>query len=150
MELNESVPGGVELPAPIGDMTKGELPHVIHEYMEFLAKAEELKAEGPLFTFLVDDELWVFLNDPELYSMISKRGSNGLALGPSAEGYQSVIGNGLPANFTTTWRRQRLIVSRALSPRSVRLYCGAIARLTSERVAGWSDGAEINVHHEML
>jgi cytochrome P450 len=135
-------------PAPIGEATSGEVPHPIQDWSEFMAFAG---GQGPLFSFTVAGEPWVWVNDPELAIAILKLPFDKIGVGPLIEGFEESggIGNALTANYSATWRPRRVLLQRPLSYRNVRgfghIFAGRLAHLLDR----WHDGGVIDLQAEM-
>lgn len=69
---------------------------------------------------------------------------------PSLMYLRPLIGNGLLTNEDEPWRRQRKLVAPAFQSRRIVNYAGIMAGYTAERVAGWVDGAEVDIAAEMM
>jgi cytochrome P450 len=135
-------------PAPIGEATTGEVPHPIQDWVEFMAFAG---AQGPLFSFTVAGEPWVWVNDSELAIAILKLPFDKVGVGPLIEGFEESggIGNALTANYSPTWRPRRVLLQRPLSYRNVRGFGDVFAGRVTHMLAGWRDGDVIDLQVEM-
>ena len=119
-------------PAPIGEATTGEVPHPISNWGEFMRFAA---GQGPLFSFTVAGEPWVWVNDPELAIAILKLPFDKIGVGPLIEGFEESggIGNALTANYSPSWRPRRVLLQRPLSYRNVRGFGDIFARQVSAK-----------------
>jgi cytochrome P450 len=135
-------------PAPIGEATAGEVPHPIQDWVEFMAFAAE---QGPLFSFTVAGEPWVWVNDPELAIAILKLPFEKIGVGPLIEGFEESggIGNALTANYSASWRPRRVLLQRPLSYRNVRGFGEIFAGRVEHKLAEWHDGDTVDVQAEM-
>jgi cytochrome P450 len=135
-------------PAPIGEATTGEVPHPIQDWAEFMAFAAR---QGPLFSFTVAGEPWVWVNDPELAIAILKLPFDKVGVGPLIEGFEESggIGNALTANYSASWRPRRVLLQRPLSYRNVRGFGDIFAGRLEHKLAEWHDGDTIDLQAEM-
>jgi cytochrome P450 len=135
-------------PAPIGEATTGEVPHPISDWAEFMQFAA---AQGPLFSFTVAGQPWVWVNDSALAIAILKLPFDKIGVGPLIEGFEQSggIGNALTANYSPTWRPRRVLLQRPLSYRNVRGFGDIFARRVADKLAGWHDGETIDLQAEM-
>jgi cytochrome P450 len=135
-------------PAPIGEATTGEVPHPIQSWAEFVRFAA---GQGPLFSFTVAGEPWVWVNDTELAIAILKLPFDKIGVGPLIEGFEDSggIGNALTANYSGSWRPRRVLLQRPLSYRNVRGFGDIFARQVTRKLAGWHDGHVIDLQAEM-
>jgi cytochrome P450 len=72
------------------------------------------------------------------------------------KGYQSgfatprVLGNGLVTSEGDFWRRQRKLAQPAFHTRRIASYAETMVRLTTEAMAGWRDGEDRDIHHDIM
>ena len=69
---------------------------------------------------------------------------------PALRRARFTLGNGLLTNDGPTYRRQRSLVQPSLHPRSLGGYGRIMARHTADLLAGWSDGAVIDLHPAIM
>lgn len=62
---------------------------------------------------------------------------------------QRTLGMGLLTSDGELWKRQRKLMSTAFTPKKIRGYAEAMARVGEDSLRPWRDGAEVNLHQEM-
>jgi cytochrome P450 len=60
------------------------------------------------------------------------------------------MGQGLLTSEDALWRRQRKLMAAAFTPRRIRGYADTMDAIARASIDGWRDGAELNLHDEML
>jgi cytochrome P450 len=62
---------------------------------------------------------------------------------------ERTLGLGLLTSDGDLWKRQRKLMAKAFTPKRIRSYGAAMARVGARGVARWRDGLRINLHREM-
>lgn len=61
-----------------------------------------------------------------------------------------LLGKGLFMTEREDWQRERRFAAPAFSTRALNEYAPAMVAETERRVAGWQDGQDVDMHHEMM
>jgi cytochrome P450 len=90
-----------------------------------------------------------FLFNPEHIEYLLASGSNNFVK-LRFPLFRQVVGNGLITSEGEFWRRQRGLSQPSFHRERIASYGRTMVELIEGRMAGWSDGTEINLHDEMV
>lgn len=87
--------------------------------------------------------------DPALVPALLIEHAADTTKGPGLERARHLLGDGLLTSEGADHRRARRLVAPAFSPRRLSGYVDLFAERTAAHVAGWTDGADVDMHREM-
>lgn len=91
----------------------------------------------------------LLLVDPALVPALLIEHAADTTKGPGMERTRHLLGDGLLTSEGAAHRRARRLVAPAFSPRRLAGYVDGFAERTAAHVAGWTDGATVDMHREM-
>jgi cytochrome P450 len=114
-----------------------DMPHPVTAWSEFIARAS---AHGPLFRFLLNGEVALWLNDATLMRMLLKAPFSEVGVGPLIKGFESAGGLGfaITVNYSDSWRPRHRVLQRPLSHRGVRELGPLLQESLRTSLASWN------------
>ena len=92
----------------------------------------------------------VFLNAADLiHDLLVTHGYDTVKLPDFTDSARPVLGNGLLTNEGTPHKAARKLVAPAFAPRTIAGYATTMASYAERLQSEWTDGATIDIHHEM-
>lgn len=110
---------------------------------------EQVDRHGDLVSMRMLGEEWLLVSHPDdIEELVVKQGR---VMGRDAYTVvlQRVLGLGLLTSDGELWKRQRKLMSQAFTPRRIHQYAASMVRVTDAEIAGWRDGARLDLHQEM-
>ena len=92
---------------------------------------------------------WTLLFHPDDVESLLVAHAADLARDDYASVLKRVLGEGLLTSDGELWKRQRRLASGAFTPKRIREYAEAMARVTETGLDRWKDGAPVFLHEEM-
>jgi len=92
---------------------------------------------------------WAFLFHPDDVESLLVTHANDLVRDEYAHVLKRVLGEGLLTSDGELWKRQRRLASAAFTPKRIREYADAMARVTATGLSRWKDGEQVYLHEEM-
>jgi cytochrome P450 len=92
---------------------------------------------------------WTFLFHPDDVEDLLVGHAADLARDDYSHVLKRVLGEGLLTSDGELWKRQRRLASAAFTPKRIREYAEAMARVTDQGLGRWKEGERIQLHEEM-
>ena len=96
---------------------------------------------------------WVrvyFLNDPDLIDFVPVRHYLDFLKDRVIRNSRWLFGNGLLTNEGQPWKKQRRLAQPAFHRERIASYAGIMTQYAEQAIAGWQDGAVVDIHQEMM
>lgn len=91
-----------------------------------------------------------FLNSPELVKYALLTNYQNFIKGDPLRLNRRIFGNGLLTNEGDSWLQQRRLIQPAFHRNKIQSYGDTMVTFTERMVAGWQDGAALDIHQEMM
>ena len=114
-----------------------DMPNPVAEWSKFISRASTC---GPMFRFLLNGEVALWLNDPTLMRMLLRAPFSEVGVGPMIKGFESAGGLGfaITVNYSDSWRPRHLVLQRPLSHRGVRELGPLLHESLRTSLASWN------------
>ena len=114
-----------------------DMPHPVAEWSKFISRASTC---GPMFRFLLNGEVALWLNDPTLMRMLLRAPFSEVGVGPMIKGFESAGGLGfaITVNYSDSWRPRHRVLQRPLSHRGVRELGPLLHESLRTSLASWN------------
>jgi len=113
----------------------------------FLARMAD---HGDVVPMTLGPQLTVLVNDPELIREVLVTNARSFVKGRALERAKRLLGEGLLTSEGELHRRQRRLAQPAFHRQRIAAYGATMVRLAEEQAAGWRDGQELDLHHELM
>ncbi len=97
--------------------------------------------------------LWMhvyFLNHPDYIEYVMVRNPRNFTKDPALRNMRWLLGEGLLTSEGEHWKRQRRLVQPPFHRDRIAAYADIMTRCTEDALAHWQDGAELDIHREMM
>jgi cytochrome P450 len=91
-----------------------------------------------------------FFTQPDAIKDVLVTNDGRFIKGPALRRTRDVLGNGLLTSEGELHRNQRRLIQPALHPQRVATYANLMTDYAVRAAAGWRDGQEIDLHHQMM
>lgn len=92
---------------------------------------------------------WTFLFHPDDVESLLVANASELVRDDYAQVLKRALGEGLLTSDGELWKRQRRLTATAFTPKRIRDYADAMARVTASGLTRWKDGQRVYLHEEM-
>ena len=92
---------------------------------------------------------WAFLFHPDDVESLLVAHATDVVRDDYSHVLKRVLGEGLLTSDGELWKRQRRLASGAFTPKRIREYAEAMARVTAAGLSRWKDGERVQLHEEM-
>jgi len=141
MSENEKTPG------PAGSLGLRNLYRFSTNSLGFLTSLKD--QYGDIVRLKLMGKPWFLISHPkDIESVLVKHGKV-MVRDEYVTILERTLGLGLLTSDGELWKRQRRLMASAFTPKKIRGYGEAMARVTDRGLDPWRDGAEINLHEEM-
>lgn len=146
--MNDAKPSSmVRTPGPPGNLGLRNLARFVTDQLDLL---RDLSSRyGDTVRMKVLGTPWFLISHPDDIEKIMVEHARIMVRDEYVDVLKRVLGLGLLTNDGEPWKRQRRLMAQAFTPKRIREYGTAMARVSEEGVEPWRDGDVINVHQEM-
>ncbi|MCC7085388.1 MAG: cytochrome P450 [Pirellulales bacterium] len=134
-------------PGPKGHWVVGNLPEFRRDLLGFFTHCA--RTYGDLVALKLGPRLVHLASHPDFVEQVLVTENRRFGKSYVFELLRPVLGNGLLNSEGEFWLRQRRLMQPAFSKASVNGYADIISAQTSEVIARWHDGQQIDLHYEM-
>lgn len=106
-------------------------------------------AHGDFVEMPVFGKRWVVLSHPDDIEAVMIRHAKSVTRDDYMVILQRPLGMGLLTSDGELWKRQRKVMAQAFTPKRIRGYADAMARVTDASLSRWRSGETVNLHEEM-
>jgi cytochrome P450 len=143
-----STPAAASWPGRPGWPLVGDLVAFGRDPLGFCERLSQEHGDRAHFR-LVDHHLWL-LSHPDDIEQILVRDAKVLHKDVIYELLRPMLGDGLVTAEDEPWRRHRKLLAPLFTKRHVEVWADTMVRCTRDEVAGWADGATVDVHAAMM
>jgi cytochrome P450 len=134
-------------PGPKGRLLSGCLSDFVQRRLDFLSDCA--RRHGDVSAFRLGPRRAYMVNHPDLIEQVLVTDARHYIKHFGARMYKPVLGNGLVTSEGDFWLRQRRLSQPAFLRPRLAGYAPLMVALTEKMLAGWHDGAAVDVHLEM-
>ena len=105
---------------------------------------------GPVSSCWLGTFRTYIVTDPDLIGEVLLDRNDAFVKDAITRDLDDLLGQGLLTSEGELWRRQRKLAAPALTRRQIEAYADWMVDLTEQALEAWSDGDEVELHHEMM
>jgi cytochrome P450 len=146
--MNEPTQARTTLRTIPGLPVLGSIVEYLRDPLAFLIGAR--KREGDMVAFRLLNRRFVLVSDPALIDQVLVKQAARFGKDWFARDLRRVLGDGLLTSEGDFWKRQRRLMSPAFHRERLAGYAQVMVDRAESAYAGWSVGAERDVHHDFM
>jgi len=121
--------------------------HFVRSPLSFLQETAE--RYGDIVTMPMLGRPWAFLCHPDDIEALLVGHAGDVVRDDYSHVLKRVLGEGLLTSDGELWKKQRRLASGAFTPKRIREYAEAMARVTERGLTRWKDGEQVQLHEAM-
>ena len=134
-------------PGPKGRPFLGSVIELRRDLLGFMSRAA--RDYGDVVSFRLFHVRVCLLSDPDAIEQVLVRNYGRFIKSRDYRALAAVLGDGLLTTEHEVWRRQRRLIQPVFHRENVLVYADTMVECARQAIAGWRDGAMMDVHDEM-